>query len=380
MDDSVSPDPDVVDDSAREELAEINGFMMGLADKMNALAVSDAVTTLTAEPWASVDIAGMNYLDARYAPDRTRFPNRVIVGSETFPTAIDRLWALVTEHPHVIGDFTWTGWDYLGESGLGRPHYVEDAPAPPLAPYPWITSWAGDIDITGERRPASFYREIVYGRRSHPFISVRRPATRGLTPKHAPWSWSDSIPSWTWPGSEGTGLDVEVYSDADEVELLVNGKPQGRRPAGRSHRYRAEFTVDYEPGTIEAVAVRDGVPQERTTILSASAERTLVAIADRTRLQHHPDELAFVAIEVADEQGTRATDAGFEVTVDVQGPGLLQGFGSGAPTTTGSYTDDRHDLFDGRALAVIRPTGPGRIRVTARSHGYADAVVSLTVE
>jgi hypothetical protein len=171
-----------------------------------------------------------------------------------------------------------------------------------------------------------------------------------------------------------------VYSDADEVELLVNGRSHGRRPAGRSHRYRAEFTVDYEPGTIEAVAVRNGEPHERTTIRSASAERKLVAIADRTRLQHHPDELAFVAIEVADEQGTRATDAGFEVTVHIEGPGLLQGFGSGAPTTTGSYTDDRHDLFDGRALAVIRPTGPGRIQVTARSRGYADAVVSLTVQ
>lgn len=380
MDDSKQADPDIVGDSERQEAAEINGFMMGLADKMNALAVSEAVTKLTAEPWATVDIAGMNYLDARYALDRELFPNRVIVGSETFPTHIDRLWALVTRLPHVIGDFTWTGWDYLGEPGIGRPHYAEDPPGAPLAPYPWVTSWAGDIDLTGERRPASFYRETVYGRRLEPFIAVRRPSTRGKTPKHAPWSWSDSIPSWTWPGSEGTEVDVEVYCDADEVELVVNGRSYGRRPAGPSHRYRAEFTVEYEPGVIEAIAVRSGRSSQRMTLASASPNRRLVATADRTRLRHDPDELAFIIIEVVDEHGTRATDANFEVTLTVEGAGRQQGFGSGSPRSTGSYTDDRHDLFDGRALAVVRPTGPGSISVTARTRDLEEAVVSLVVE
>lgn len=380
MDDSKRTDPGLVDEGERQEAAEINGFMMGLADKMNALAVSEAVTKLTEEPWASVDIAGMNYLDSRYASDAALFPNRVIVGSETFPTKIDELWALVTRLPNVIGDFTWTGWDYLGEAGIGRPHYAEGGTGTALAPYPWVTSWAGDIDITGERRPASYYREIVFGLRAEPFIAVRRPSSRGLTPKHAPWSWSDSIPSWTWPEAEGGAIEVEVYSDADEVELVVNGVSRGVRPAGPENRYRAEFTVDYEPGGIEAFAVRSGVRAERQALTTASPERRLVALADRSTLHDHPDELAFIAVEVVDEHGVRATDVSAEVTLEVGGAGVQQAFGSGSPTMTGSYTDERHDLFDGRALAVVRPTGPGAVTVVVRAEGFADAELELTVE
>lgn len=380
MDGGAQAQPGVVDDVDLDAAVEINGFMTGLADKMNALAVSDAVTKLTAEPWATVDIAGMNYLDARYTADRELFPHRVIVGSETFPTNIDRLWALVTEHPHVIGDFTWTGWDYLGESGLGRPRYAEDPPAPPLAEYPWITSWAGDIDITGERRPASYYREIVYGLRATPFIAVRRPETRGKTPTHAPWSWSDSIPSWTWPGLEGESLDVEVYSDADEIELFVNGRSYGRRATGPANRYTAVFTVECTPGTIEAVAVRSGEPGEKMTLRSASTVRQLTLLADRSVLASGPDELAYITVEVVGENGVRATDAQDEVRIEVSGAGRLQGFGSASPVTTGSYVDARHDLFDGRALAVIRPTEPGRIVVRASAERYPDAVLTLTVQ
>lgn len=379
MDGSAQSRPGVVDEASLDEAKEINGFMMGLADKMNALAVSDAVTRLTAEPWATVDIAGMNYLDARYAADRDLFPHRVIVGSETFPTNIDRLWALVTEHDHVIGDFTWTGWDYLGEPGIGRPRYAEDPPAPPLAEYPWILSWAGDIDITGERRPASFYREIVYGMRAAPFIAVRRPETRGKTPKHAPWSWSECVPSWTWPGLEGESLEVEVYSDADEVELFVDGRSYGRRATGPAARFTAVFTVEYAPGTIEAVAVRSGGLGERMSLRTASPIRRLALIADRAVLSSGPDELAYIAVEVLDEDGVRATDVQDEVRIEVTGAGRLQGFGSAAPVTTGSYVDARHDLFDGRALAVIRPTEPGSIIVRARADGHPDAVLTLTV-
>ncbi len=207
-----------------------------------------------------------------------------------------------------------------------------------------------------------------------------RPSTRNKTPKHAPWSWTDSIPSWTWPEAVDGSIEVEVYSDAEEVELLVNGTSQGRRGAGPSNRSRARFVVDYAPGKIEALAIRAGAPSERTSLLSASTQRRLIAIADRTRLQDDPDELAFVSVEIVDENGTRASDESCEVTLDVRGAGRQQGFGSGSPFTTGSYTDDRHELFDGKALAVIRPTGPGDIIVTARAEGFEEASVTLVVE
>ncbi|MEO3755754.1 glycoside hydrolase family 2 TIM barrel-domain containing protein [Streptomyces sp. B6B3] len=380
MSDVLEHDPDLLGEAARAEVKEINGFMMGLAEKLNTLGTSEAVSELTAEPYAALDIAGMNYLDARYEHDRSLFPNRVIVGSETFPTRIDELWSLVLAHPHVIGDFTWTGWDYLGEVGIGRPRYAEDPPGGgPLAEYPWITAWVGDIDITGRRRPPSFYREIVFGRRAEPYIAVRRPGTRGLTPKSSPWAWSDSVSSWTWPGAEGTAVEVEVYSDAPEVELFVDGTSAGRLPAGPARRYRAVFDVRYEPGHLEAVAVRSGRAAERVSLRSANCDRRLVVAPDRADIAVGDTDLSFVDIDIVDAHGTRATDGETELELRIDGPGHLQGFGSAAPRTEESYLDPRHRSFQGHALAVIRPTAPGTITVTVRGSGVGPSSATIVV-
>jgi hypothetical protein len=89
----------------------------------------------------------------------------------------------VKSHPNVIGDFTWTGWDYLGEVGIGATAYAEEpgALATLEREYPYLTAWAGDLDITGWRRPVSYYREIVFGLRTEPYLAVRRPEHHGHT-------------------------------------------------------------------------------------------------------------------------------------------------------------------------------------------------------
>jgi beta-galactosidase len=360
-----------------DPVAEINGRKMSLADRLAALGVTDAVTELSTEAYGALDIAGLNYQDCRYELDRDLFPNRVIVGSETFPTEIDRLWSLVRTNPHVIGDFTWTGWDYLGEPGLGRMHYRDD-PADALGSYPYLLSGAGDIDITGERRPASYFRQIVFGMRPEPFIAVRRPSTRGRQMTSAPWSWTDSIPSWTWPDAGPEPLEVEVYSDAAEVELLLDGRSVGRRPAGPEHRYRALFEVTHAPGRLEAVAIRDGIASEHFFVQTAGGDRRLALTAERTVIEADGRDLAFVVVEVVDADGIRASDSEAEVHLQIEGPGWLQGFGSARPSTEESFADAAHRLYDGRALAVIRPSGVGRVTVTATAAGLEPARVELS--
>ena len=177
---------------------------------------------------------GMNYMEARYEIDRELFPRRVIVGSETFPSKIDRLWRLVLDNPHVIGDFTWTGWDYLGEAGVGRVTTADDPTAGQFgAPYPWLLAHVGDIDITGHRRPASYYREIVFGLRSDPYLAVLRPERHGRElSAHAVGLDATPSAAGRWAGAEGKPVTVEVYSDADEVELLLDGALAGRRAGG----------------------------------------------------------------------------------------------------------------------------------------------------
>ena len=374
----VDIEPELLGGASLEAVDEITAHKQGLQDWMSALATTEAVTALTEEAYGGPDIAGMNYQDSRYALDHELFPNRVIVGSETFPTHIDKLWALVREHPHVIGDFTWTGWDYLGEPGLGRMHYREEADGGALGAYPYMLAASGDIDITGERRPASFYREIVFGLRREPYIAVRRPETRGKTMTSAPWSWTDSIPSWTWGEVGSDPLEVEVYSDAEEVELLIDGRSLGRQPTGPEHRYRAVFPVVYAPGRLEAVAIRDGVAGEHMVLSTADEDRALALTAERSELAADGTDLAYVVIELVDSASVTATDSDLEIQLQVDGPGVLQGFGSAEFSTKQSLADARHRLHDGRALAVIRPSGIGRITVTASAPGLAAAMTELT--
>lgn len=99
-----------------------NAVMAAMDEIIRENAPSDQMTAATAEPFAMLDVAGMNYLELRYETDRELFPNRIIVGTETHPTRIAELWRLTLDNAHVLGDFTWTGWDYLGEVGSARSH------------------------------------------------------------------------------------------------------------------------------------------------------------------------------------------------------------------------------------------------------------------
>ncbi len=126
-----------------------------------------------------------------------------------------------------------------------------------MGDYPWLASWCADIDITGQRRALSYLRETVFGLRSEPYISVRDPKRHGASATHlglAGEPWLEGLASWSWPGFEGRPVTVDVMSDADEVELLVNGTSLGRQPAGQSHRFRTTFETTFEPGEIVAVA------------------------------------------------------------------------------------------------------------------------------
>jgi len=365
-----------------EQGAGINSLMVDPAQAMDQIATSELVTQRTAESFAVLDVAGVNYAEGRYALDRELFPNRIILGTETFPTRIDGNWRLVKQYSHVIGDFTWTGWDYLGEVGIGRPQYLAPDGPPPefMAPYPYLTAGCGDIDITGLRRPASYYREIVFGLRAQPFIAVQRPEHYGKTFAGTPWAWSDTLSSWTWPGFEDAPVIVEVYSDADEIELIVNGRSLGRRQAGQDHRFRAQFDIRYEPGQLLAVAYRDGAEAGRTELLSATGPLTLRAQSDRDLVTTAGGDLAYVTLTLTDAQGTVHTAADRAVDVSVSGPGVVQGFGSADPSTEERFDAKQRRTYEGRALAVLRPTGAGAIRLTAAAPGCAPVTVAVTAE
>ena len=361
--------------------ANLNEMLADVGDSMNLLGSSHSVAQRTAESSSVLDVLGLNYAEGRYTVDQELFPHRVIVGSETFPSRIGTLWPLVRDHPNVIGDFTWTGWDYLGEVGIGATAYAEDetAVAAVEREFPYLTAWCGDLDITGWRRPVSYYREIVYGLRTEPYVAVRRPErTAHDVAMQTPWAWSDSVSSWTWPGHEGRPVTVEVYADADQVALLRDGTEVARTPVGEQRPMLAVLDTTYVPGELVAVAYRDGTEVGRTGLTTA-AEPSLVVSADRTRLRADDADLAFVAIELRDADEQLVTGADRPVTVQVSGAGRLAGLCSANPKTTERFDADTWSTFDGRALAVVRPTGEGRVEISVCSEGLELQLVTLDV-
>ncbi|MGK9147153.1 DUF4982 domain-containing protein [Plantibacter flavus] len=357
----------------------VNDVMNEMTEFFDAVTVSDVVGEKTAEAHGVADVAGLNYAEARYADDGVRFPNRVVLGTETNPRDTAVSWSRTLEHDHVIGGFTWTGWDYLGEVGLGRTDYTDDPtergggdPA-----YPWLTSWSGDIDITGVRRPQSYFREIVYGLRKEPYMAVRRPMAPGVRRLEMQWAWSDAVSSWTWDVESGTEMEVEVYSDAAEIELELNGITVDRRPSGRDSGFRTVFTIPYERGTLAAVGIGADGGRQRTELHTAGTS-ALVVTADRRTLRADDGDLAYVGIELRDELGILDTAREVTVTVRVDGAGVLQALASGRPSTDESFTQESWRTYDGRALAIVRPTAVGSISMQVSAEGLPAVTIDLT--
>lgn len=323
----------------------------------------------------SMDIAGYNYLTLRHEMDHQRKPNRVVLGTETFPSEIVKLWRIVKNNPHVIGDMTWTGYDYLGETGLGVISY-EGEQENRIG----RTAWCGDLDITGKRRTVSFLREMAYGLRKTPYLAVEDPAHYGKKQLKSKWAFENSIASWTWAGYEGKPIVAEVYSPSEEVELFVNGTSLGRKKTGEAHGFCAKYDTVYKPGTLSVRAYDQGEVTGETVLETAGEPVLLLAETDRKELRANGADVAFVTAEVYDTNGRLNMQAVREITVELQGPGVLQGYGSADPYFQGSYQQKTVPSFEGRVQAAVRAgTEAGEIRVKFSAKGCRSAEIVIPV-
>jgi len=360
--------------SAAPEAAEngnVNDFMTAMDTHLDDIVRHPIVCERIEFACAGMDVAGYNYMTARYEPDAVRYPDRVVVGSETYPPEIARNWALVEKLPSVIGDFTWTGWDYIGEAGVGVPAY-RFGEGGFGARFPCQLAYCGDIDITGFRRPASYFREIVFGLRKTPYITVQDPAHYGEPLIKTPWVISDSRSSWSWPGFEGRPVVVEVYAPGTEVELFLNGKSLGRQPCGQDHRFTAYFETAYQPVTLEAVAWDGGTELGRMELVTAGGAACLDAKAEPAG-----EELIYVNLTLRDENGLVADAGDVELRVSVSGNAELAGLGSGDPKPGYRYTGSETRTFHRRALAILKRTGGGKIVLTARTDTGLETICEI---
>ena len=346
------------------------------------------------EPFAAgLDIVGYNYMEDLYERDHEMFPERVILGSENFPKEIGFRWPMVEKLPYVIGDFTWTAWDYLGEAGIGKAAYLE-ADDPLLAkgpwalmpqtssPFPWRTAKDADFDITGGRTPQGAYRSVVWGSRQT-FLFTFPPEAFGKTELISPWGFPAALSRWNYGGAEGKPLEVLVFSGAEEVELLINGKPSGRKRVSRERPLPGSVRCEavFEPGVLEAVSYTGGQEVSRDRLETSGPPAAIRLIPEKTQLKADGHSLAYVAIEITDREGRTVPDAAVSLTADADGPAFLAGFGSANPVTDEDYTDEKTVSFRGKALAVLRSASePGTVELTVSGENLPAAHLTLAVE
>lgn len=366
---------DVVSDLSKAGKIDgnVNDFMTLMDGHMDEIVVHHAITERLEKACAGVDIAGYNYMTARYELDGEAYPNRVIVGSETYPPEIARNWNLVEKLDHVIGDFTWTGWDYIGEAGVGVPAY-QWGEGGFGAGFPCQLAYPGDLDITGFRRPASYYREAVFGLSTKPYIAVQDPNRYGQQLIKTPWVISDTVSSWTWGGCEGKPIVVEVYSQGKETELFINGKSCGRKPTGKAAGFRTLFETTYEPGTILAVSYdEDGNQMGQMELHTAGEDRNLVLTAE----PEMKDQWIYIDAVLCDQNGNTATDSDMKITLDVVGCAEAVGFGSGNPKPKYNFNEGVTETFHGRAQIILMRTGSGKIQVKVSAEDGKTAELNL---
>ncbi len=362
-----------------KNLIVVLNYLMGVLEKtLKYLVRLPAVDKRTRDAFAAVDIAGYNYMAARYRKEAKRYPNRVIVGSEDNPTETVAIWQEVKDLPHVIGDFAWTGWDYVGEAGLAVVRYNERRRL--YGPWPTLLAGTPVIDITGHRQTQSYLNEIAWQLRSGPYMAVQ-PVNHSGDKRTARAGRTDSIRSWSWEGHEGRTATVEVYADADRVDLLLDGEKAASAPVGGERAYLAELALPYRPGRLTAVAYdRAGREIGRDTLTSAGTGLRLRVAPESDALRADGADLAYIPIELTDDDGIVRPLADREVTVEVAGAGKLLGFGSAQPITEEGFSSSRHSTYLGRALAVVRAGhDAGEVAITVTAGGCEPVTVVLPV-
>ncbi len=353
---------------------EVNDIV-ALLPKIMASITPDSLEAIIHDCVEAVDIVGYNYGHNLYDGTHEKYPERVILSSETFPARMSSNWEKVLQNDYVIGDFHWTAWDYLGEAGVGLPVYGTSK-APFSKSYPAFTANCGSVDLTGLPESAAMYTAILWGAYDKPYIGVRPVNHSDEEYALGNWRMTDSVPDWTWPGYEGRKAQIEIFSRGNEVELFQNGESLGKKPLDHC---KADFEAIYRPGTLTVVAFdENGMELSRTELKTAGEAIRLAVMPEEKSI--YAGEIAYVPIHLIDADGQRNMSVEKRITVRVEGAGELIALGSACPITEEKYQNCSFTSYQGRILAVVRSIGStGTIRITAEAEGMESNWADITV-
>ena len=307
-----------------------------------------------------LDVIGTNYRDAELLEAWKDKPTRKIVGTEQGHER--STWFACRDNPQHAGQFLWCGIDYLGEART----------------WPVTTFNAGLLDRTGWVQPRGWERASWWS--DAPMVKAfRRLAPTEATPPDPGYEvveWKRRqvlFPDWS-PEKEGE-QDIEVYSNAEEVELFLNGTSLGAKRVRKD--IAVGWKVPFEKGTLRAVA-RTGGKEVAVDELSTAGEPAKLQLSvDRTQLAPEFDQVAHVEVRVVDREGVVVPRASDRVSFEIDGPGEIAGVDNGSITSHERFQASQRSAFQGRALAIVRATGKGAIVFRAKAEGLEGAEVRI---
>ena len=355
---------------------------------------------------AAVDLPGINYRPWQYEKIQKDHPDWIIFGSETASCVSSRgvyhlpiakyekdpslqlssydiiapPWAYCPDVefyyqdklPNVLGEFVWTGFDYIGEP---TPYFNDRASN--ATDWPSRSSYFGFVDLAGFPKDRFYLYQSVWTTR--PMVHV--------------------LPQWNWQGREGQNIPVMAYTNSDEVELFLNGKPLGRKkrfaepieiPVGQNAsadkkfvtRYRLEWQVPYQPGSLKAVAYQGGKQVAVDEVRTAGPPARVKIVPDRATIQADGDDLSFVTVRIEDKDGNLCPMADNLVKFAVTGAGSIRAVDNGNAATVEPFHADHRKAFSGMALLIVssQKGQPGRIHVTASSDGLTAGTADITTQ
>jgi len=333
--------------------------------------------------FAVLDVAGYNYASGGdhnqknlYEMDHDRLPQRIIVGTESYPLEAFGSWMDVVDHPYVIGDFVWTAFDYIGEASIGWRGYFQKQDF-----FPWNLAYCGDLDICGWKRAQSYYRDALWNENKISVWVTPPQPSFALNPERQSWSkwhWNDVVDDWNWKGNEGKIMNVNIYSSCKEVELFLNGKSLGKKTTDRSTKYIAEWQVAYEPGTLKAIGF-NGKKQVNTAELHTAGAPSLIRLtADRNKIRSDGKDLSYITVELTDNEGIRNPKADNTVSFEIEGPGSIAGVGNANPVSLESFQLPRRKAWHGKCMVIVKSgTNAGKILLKAASTGLKSANLEI---
>jgi beta-galactosidase len=291
-----------------------------------------------------LDVVGTNYRDAELLAAQRAKPTRTIVGTEN---KTDRAsWLAVRDNASYSGHFLWAGFDYLGE-----------------ADWPATTEPEGLIDRTGRYKPTAYEHQAWWS--AVPVVSVFRAEGRaGL------------YPNWTPRDASAGPAAVTVYSNCEQVELVLNGKSLGSQPLPADASPRT-WSVGFEPGMLQAIGRNKNEIVARQELKTAGKAAKITLSADHAEISPTWDSVAYVTVNVMDENGVVCPWAADEVAFKLNGPGRIIGVDNGDRTSHESYQSPQRRLYEGQAIVIVRATGAGPITLTVSAAGLSEGTMTI---